>query len=48
MAWAEACRSYLEQAEGVERVAVPGEITEHERTLSGTAKMAGVVEYGLF
>jgi len=48
VAWAEACRSYLEQAEGVERVAVPGEITEHERTLSGTAKMAGVVEYGLF
>jgi len=48
VAWAEACRSYLEQAEGVERVAVPGEITEHERTLSGTAKMAGVVGYGLF
>ena len=48
VAWAEACRLYLEQAEGVERVAIRGEITEHERTLSGTAKMAGVVEYGLF
>jgi DNA-damage-inducible protein D len=46
--WAEACRLYLEQADGVERVAIRGEISEHERTLSGTAKMAGVVEYGLF
>ncbi|MEO8429552.1 MAG: damage-inducible protein D [Verrucomicrobiota bacterium] len=46
--WAEACRLYLEQADGVERVAIRGEVSEHERTLSGTAKMAGVVEYGLF
>lgn len=46
--WAEACRLYLEQADGVERVAIRGEISEHERTLSGTAKAAGVVEYGLF
>jgi DNA-damage-inducible protein D len=46
--WAEACRLYLEQAEGVERVAIRGEISEHERTLSGTARAAGVVEYGLF
>lgn len=46
--WAEACRLYLEQAEGVDRVATRGEISEHERTLSGTAKMAGVVDYGLF
>ena len=46
--WAEACRLYLEQAEGVERVAIRGEISEHERTLSGTAKAAGVMEYGLF
>jgi DNA-damage-inducible protein D len=48
VAWAEACRLYLEEADGVERVAVRGEISEHERTLSGTAKMAGVMEYGLF
>ena len=48
VAWAEACRLYLEQAEGVERVAIRGEISEHERTLSGTAKMAGVMDYGLF
>ena len=46
--WAEACRLYLEQADGVERVAIRGEISEHERTLSGTAKMAGVTEFGLF
>ena len=46
--WAEACRLYLEQADGVERVAIRGEISEHERTLSGTAKRAGVTEYGLF
>lgn len=46
--WAEACRLYLEQADGVERVAIRGEISEHERTLSGTAKAAGVVKYGLF
>lgn len=46
--WADACRLYLEQADGVERVAIRGEISEHERTLSGTAKKAGVTEYGLF
>jgi DNA-damage-inducible protein D len=46
--WAEACRLYLEQAEGVERVAIRGEISEHERTLSGTAKRAGVTDYALF
>jgi DNA-damage-inducible protein D len=48
IAWAEACRLSLEQADGVERVAIRGEISEHERTLSGTAKAAGVTEYGLF
>lgn len=46
--WAEACRLYLEQAEGVERVAIRSEISEHERTLSGTAKRAGVTDYALF
>lgn len=48
VAWAEACRLYLEEADGVERVAIRGEISEHERTLSGTQRMAGVVQYGLF
>jgi DNA-damage-inducible protein D len=46
--WAEACRLYLEQADGVERVATRGEISEHERTLSGTAKKSGVTDYALF
>ena len=32
VAWADACRLYLEQADGVERVAIRGEISEHERT----------------
>ena len=48
VAWADACRLYLEEAQGVERVAIRGEISEHERSLSGTAKMAGVTEYALF
>jgi DNA-damage-inducible protein D len=48
IAWAEACRLSLEKADGVERIAIRGEISEHERTLSGTAKAAGVTEYGLF
>jgi DNA-damage-inducible protein D len=48
VAWADACRLYLEQADGVERVAIRGEISEHERTLSGTAKMSGVTDYALF
>jgi DNA-damage-inducible protein D len=48
VAWAEACRLYLEEADGVERVSMRGEISEHERSLSGMAKMAGVTEYALF
>ncbi len=48
VAWAEACRVCLEEAESVERVAIRAEITDHERTLSGTAKQAGVTEYALF
>jgi DNA-damage-inducible protein D len=46
--WAEACRLSLEQAEGVERVGIRAEISDHERTLSGTAYQAGIVHYGLF
>jgi DNA-damage-inducible protein D len=48
IAWAEACRLSLAQSESVERVAVRAEISDHEKTLAGTAKAAGVVEYGLF
>ncbi|HXR07763.1 MAG TPA: hypothetical protein VN765_10565 [Candidatus Acidoferrum sp.] len=46
--WAEACRLSLEEADSVERVGIRAEISEHERTLSGTAHRAGVVQYGLF
>lgn len=46
--WAEACRLSLEQADGVERVGIRAEISEHERTLSGTAHQAGVVNYAFF
>jgi DNA-damage-inducible protein D len=48
IAWGEACRLCLEQSDGIERVTVRAEISEHERTLAGTAKMAGVAHYGLF
>ena len=46
--WGEACRLFLEQADGVGRVSVRGEIAEHERTLSGSVKAAGVSDYRLF
>ncbi len=48
ISWADACRMYLEESDGVERVAIRGEISEHERSLAGAAKMAGVERYGLF
>jgi DNA-damage-inducible protein D len=47
-ALAEAFRRYVEQSEDVERVLIREEITVHERSLSSTAKRAGVTEYGLF
>ncbi len=46
--WAEACRLSLEQADGVERVGIRAELSEHERSLSGAAYQAGVTQYGLF
>lgn len=45
---AEAFRRYVEQADDVERVLVREEVSVHERSLNGTAKSAGVTEYGLF
>lgn len=38
----------LEQADSVERVQVRGEVSERERSLSGVAKEAGVVEFAFF
>ncbi len=46
--WAEACRLSLEEADSVERVGIRAEISDHERTLSGTAHRAGVVHYAYF
>jgi DNA-damage-inducible protein D len=48
VAWAEACRLTLEEADGVERVGIRAEISEHEKSLSGIAHQAGVTAYGLF
>lgn len=45
---AEAFRMYIQEAEDVERVYIRGEVTQKVSTLSGVAKDAGVVDYGLF
>ncbi len=45
---AEAFGKTFQEAEGVERVLIRDEITEREKTLSGVAKMAGVVTYAYF
>jgi DNA-damage-inducible protein D len=45
---AEAFRRYVENANEVERILIRDEITDHEKTLSGVAKEAGVIKYGLF
>jgi DNA-damage-inducible protein D len=46
--WAEACRLSLEEADGVERVGIRAEISEHERSLSGVAHQQGVSNYAFF
>lgn len=45
---AEAMRNYIESAQNVERVLIRDDISERERTLSGVAHAAGVVQYGYF
>lgn len=45
---AEAFRRYIENADEVERILIRDEISDHEKTLSGIAKEAGVTKYGLF
>jgi DNA-damage-inducible protein D len=39
---------YLKQPEQLDRIIVRGEISDGEKSLSSTAKAAGVTEYGLF
>lgn len=41
---AESFRRYVEEAEDVERVLIRDEISDHEKTLSSTAKAAGVAD----
>lgn len=48
VAIAESVRHYLIEVENVERVQLRGEITDREKSLSGIATKAGVVQYGLF
>ena len=43
-----AVQTYLEEAEKVERIQIRDEISEREKSLSGVAHKAGVVEYGFF
>lgn len=45
---AEAMRNYIESAQNVERVLIRDDVSERERTLSGVAHAAGVVQYGYF
>lgn len=45
---AEAFRQYIQEADGVERVLVRGEVSERERALSKTAFEQGVVSYPFF
>ena len=47
-AFATAIQSYIRSQEDIERVSLRTEITEHEKTLSSTAKMAGVQNYAFF
>lgn len=45
---AETFRNYLEETENVERVLIREEISDREKSLSGVAKLHGVVHYPLF
>lgn len=45
---AEAFRQYVQEADGVERVLIRGEMSERERALSGTASKQGVQNYAFF
>jgi DNA-damage-inducible protein D len=45
---AETVRQYIEGSDCVERVLIRDEVSDRERSLSGVAKSAGVVQYGYF
>ncbi len=46
--FAEACRLYLERAEGVERVSLRAEISDREKSLPGVAQDAEAADFALF
>lgn len=45
---AHAFEALVQEADGVERVLIRGEVSEREKALSGTAKQHGVVNYAFF
>jgi DNA-damage-inducible protein D len=45
---AESMRQHIQEAAGVERVLLRGKVTEHEKSLAGVAKAAGVEVYAFF
>jgi DNA-damage-inducible protein D len=45
---AEAFRQYVQEADGVERVLIRGELMDREKALSGTAYKQGVEQYQFF
>src|SRR5690606_32721222 len=45
---AEAFRQYIQEAPGVERVLIRGEVSEREKSLSSTAHQHGVENYAFF
>lgn len=46
--YAEACRLYVEQADGVERIVIRGDVADGEKSLSSVARRAGVDNYAFF
>jgi len=46
--FSEECQQFLDDSEQIERVLIRDELSEHEKTLSITAKKAGVQDYALF
>lgn len=46
--FADACRRYIQEADDIERIIIRDDITDYEKTLSSTARQAGVREYHFF
>lgn len=46
--FADACRRYIQETEQIERILIRDELSDHEKTLSSTARQAGVIDYQFF